>query len=94
MIPLVDVDRDLLPIQFEVDPGEGCVWNRDEVNDSSVQRIALTHEDRLALLNQFLDLVDIPCPSVIKRVGSKKQSKGKNDIKVIIWSLIQCSFRM
>lgn len=84
MIPLVDVDRDLLPIQFEVDPGEGCVWNRDEVNDSSVQRIALTHEDRLALLNQFLDLVYIPCPSVIKRVGSKKQSKGKNDIKVII----------
>lgn len=78
------MDRDLLPIQFEVDPGESCLWNHDEVNDLSVQRIELTHEDRLALLNQFLDLVDIPCPSVIKRVGSKKQPKMKNDTKVFV----------
>ena len=75
----MDVDRELLPIQFEVDPGEACVWNRDELNESIVQRVALTHEDRLALLNQFLDLVDIPCPAVIK---NSKTSKVKNDTKV------------
>ena len=76
----MDVDRELLPIQFEVDPGEACVWNRDELNEAVVQRVALTHEDRLALLNQFLDLVDIPCPSVIK--NNSKTPKVKNDTKV------------
>lgn len=82
VIPLVDVDRDLLPIQFEVDPGESCVWNRDELDESTVQRLALTHEDRLALLNQFLDLVDIPCPAVItKPTGTKYPAKVKNDGK-------------
>lgn len=69
VLPLLDVDRDLLAIQFEVDPGESCVWNRDELNDAVVQRIALTHEDRLALLNQFLDLVDIACPPVISSIS-------------------------
>lgn len=82
VIPLVDVDRELLPIQFEVDPGEGCVWNRDELNEATVQRIALTHEDRLALLNQFLDLVDIPCPAVIKHNNTKGQ-KNKYEVKPI-----------
>lgn len=82
VIPLVDVDRDLLPIQFEVDPGEGCVWNKDEFNEAVVQRVALTHEDRLALLNQFLDLVDIPCPAVITKSNSGKLPKVKNDSKV------------
>lgn len=77
----MDVDRDLLPIQFEVDPGEACVWNRDELNEAVVQRVALTHEDRLALLNQFLDLVDIPCPSVIKS-SSSKSPKIRNDTKI------------
>lgn len=76
----MDVDRELLPIQFEVDPGEACVWNRDEFNEAVVQRVAFTHEDRLALLNQFLDLVDIPCPAVIKN-SSSKTSKVKNDTK-------------
>lgn len=80
VIPLVDVDRELLPIQFEVDPGEGCVWNRDEFNEAVVQRVAFTHEDRLALLNQFLDLVDILCPAVIKNTSSKTP-KVKNDTK-------------
>ena len=82
----MDVDRELLPIQFEVDPGESCVWNRDELNESTVQRIALTHEDRLALLNQFLDLVDIPCPAVITKsshhsTATKYPAKVKNDAK-------------
>jgi OTU domain-containing protein 7 len=80
VIPLVDVDRELLPIQFEVDPGEACVWNRDEFNEAVVQRVAFTHEDRLALLNQFLDLVDIPCPAVVKNTSSKTP-KVKNDTK-------------
>lgn len=80
MIPLVDVDRELLPIQFEVDPGEGCVWNRDEFNEAVVQRVAFTHEDRLALLNQFLDLVDILCPTIVKNTNSKTP-KVKNDTK-------------
>lgn len=91
VIPLVDVDRDLLPIQFEVDPGEGCVWNRDELNESVVQRIALTHEDRLALLNQFLDLVDIPCPAVITKstsVNNRNLPKVKNDAKVFFYFYI------
>lgn len=87
----MDVDRDLLPIQFEVDPGEACVWNRDEVNESVVHRIALTHEDRLALLNQFLDLVDIPCPAVVTKsssAASRYLPKVKNDHKVNTTTLL------
>ena len=78
VLPLVDVDRELLPIQFEVDPGEVCVWNRDELNEAVVQRTVLTHEDRLALLNQFLDLVDIPCPAVIKSTANRNKNKVKS----------------
>ena len=74
----MDVDRELLPIQFEVDPGEVCVWNRDELNEAVVQRTVLTHEDRLALLNQFLDLVDIPCPAVIKSTTNRNKNKVKS----------------
>jgi len=82
VLSLVDVDRELLPIQFEVDPGESCVWNRDESDEAIVQRIALTHEDRLSLLNQFFDLVDIPCPSPIKTNPKNKSEKNKQESKV------------
>ena len=75
----MDVDRDLLPIQFEVDPGESIVWNRDEMNEAIVQRIALTHEDRLRLLNQFLDLVDIHSPVPIK---NNHKNKAKHESRV------------
>lgn len=66
VLPVVDAERQLLAVQFEVDPGEMCAWNRDEMNESVVRRTELNHEDRLALLNQFLDLVDIPCPAGVK----------------------------
>lgn len=88
VLPLVDVDRDLLPIQFEVDPGDSIVWNRDELNEAIVQRIALTHEDRLGLLNQFLDLVDIHSPAPIK---NNHKIKVKHESKVFILSLLQVS---
>lgn len=48
-IPLVDPDFNLLPLHFLVDPGEGYLWNSDDVKDFS-------HEDQMEMLRRYLIL--------------------------------------
>lgn len=63
VIPLVDSDRRLLPIQFGVDPGDDFNWGSDESNPRIVHEIMLSEDDRVGLLQQYLDVVSVAVPS-------------------------------
>lgn len=54
LIPLVDVDNVLLPIQFCIDPGLDFDWRE---YDGSEGNWALTDREHIALLREYLDIV-------------------------------------
>lgn len=54
LIPLVDFDNVLLPIQFCIDPGADFNWN---TYDGSEGNWALTDREHVALLKEYLDVV-------------------------------------
>lgn len=56
-MPLVGPELVLLPLHFVVDPGPGYDWSR--TNSSSVN-VCSTLEDRINLLQQFLDMDKLP----------------------------------
>lgn len=55
IIPITDVNRNLLPLHFAVDPGPDFTWWKDE--DSRNARYEMTNSDRLTLMSQYMDLV-------------------------------------
>lgn len=54
LIPLVDFDNVLLPIQFCIDPGSDFDW---KTYDGSEGNWALTDREHIALLKEYLDVV-------------------------------------
>lgn len=66
VIPVTDSDHELLPIQFSVDPGEQFVWGRDEKNPHHVSRLTLTNQDKLSLLREYLDIINVSVPPTPK----------------------------
>lgn len=60
MIPLTDSEHELLPIQFNIDPGEQFVWGRDEHIPNLASRFTLAQKDRLGLLREYLDVIQVP----------------------------------
>ncbi|XP_022236134.1 OTU domain-containing protein 7B-like, partial [Limulus polyphemus] len=65
-IPVIDPDHRLLPVQFVVDPGVEVRWGNDENDSCIMAKLALTDMDRLELLKEYLDITEIPIPSVDK----------------------------
>ncbi|XP_049836557.1 OTU domain-containing protein 7B-like isoform X1 [Schistocerca gregaria] len=59
-VPLISSDRQLLPIQFAVDPGEQLVWGRDESQPHLVRKLSLAPRDQLGLLAEYLDVRELP----------------------------------
>jgi hypothetical protein len=66
VIPVTDSDHELLPIQFSVDPGEQFVWGRDENNPHLVSKLTVTNQDKLGLLREYLDIVNVSIPPTPK----------------------------
>ncbi|XP_042238771.1 uncharacterized protein LOC121877225 isoform X2 [Homarus americanus] len=62
VIPLTDCCHELLPIQFVIDPGEDFVWGRDDQNPAMVQKLTITNHDQIGLLNEYLDVTQVPIP--------------------------------
>uniref|UniRef100_A0A915B0W9 ubiquitinyl hydrolase 1 n=1 Tax=Parascaris univalens TaxID=6257 RepID=A0A915B0W9_PARUN len=78
IIPIVDKERNLLPVHFSVDPGPDFTWWKDAEDDEIASRIELTEADRLSLICEYLDISKIEV-----RRGSHRRStltrQGQND---------------
>ncbi|XP_054719897.1 OTU domain-containing protein 7B-like [Uloborus diversus] len=66
-IPLIDSDHKLLPIQFAVDPGLEVRWGQDENDPLIISKLTLTDKDKLGLLNEYLDVIDLPVSGISKQ---------------------------
>nr|XP_045601383.1 OTU domain-containing protein 7B-like isoform X2 [Procambarus clarkii] len=62
VVPLTDCCHELLPIQFVIDPGEDFVWGQDDQNPIIVQKLTITNHDQVGLLNEYLDVTQVPIP--------------------------------
>ncbi|XP_002738836.1 OTU domain-containing protein 7B-like [Saccoglossus kowalevskii] len=60
VIPLTDAERQLLPIHFAVDPQLNWLWGKDDENDERVKLLEKTEEEKVYLLNRYLDVVLVP----------------------------------
>ncbi|UYV69841.1 hypothetical protein LAZ67_7000935 [Cordylochernes scorpioides] len=54
-VPLMGPDLKLLPLQFAVDPGPEVQWGGE-------QPPSLTEQDRLGLMKEYLDVIELPLP--------------------------------
>ncbi|VDM23975.1 unnamed protein product [Toxocara canis] len=71
VIPIVDRDRNLLPVHFAVDPGPDFTWWKDAEDDEIAARIELNEADRLSLICEYLDIAKVEV-----RRGSHRKSVG------------------
>ncbi|XP_013403493.1 OTU domain-containing protein 7B isoform X2 [Lingula anatina] len=62
LIPLVGSDFELLPLHFAIDPGASFQWMKDEEDPKFLARFTLTTEDKLKLLERYLDIKWAPIP--------------------------------
>ena len=63
MIPLTDNEHRILPVQFALDPGQQIDWGRDENNPNILGTLDLTESEKLVLLKEYLDVVQVPLPA-------------------------------
>ena len=63
VIPVTDSNHAILPIQFSVDPGFQIDWGHDENNPNILNKLDLQDCDKLGLLKEFLDVVQVPLPA-------------------------------
>ena len=63
VIPLTDSEHSILPVQFALDPGNQIDWGRDENNPNILHTLDLTQSEKLVLLREYLDVVQVPLPS-------------------------------
>lgn len=42
-----------------VDPGEDFLWYRDEMDEQVIHKLNITNQEKKALLNDYLDLVQV-----------------------------------
>ena len=63
VVPVTDSEHALLPVQFGVDPGPSTDWARSEQSPTMLAQLALQEGESLALLKEYLDLVQVPLPA-------------------------------
>lgn len=76
-IPLCDVEHKLLPLQFGVDPGPEVQWGNDENNPWIISKLTLLDKDKVGLLSEYLDIVEISLPSY-GQIISESQNEISN----------------
>lgn len=61
IIPIIDVNRNLLPVHFAVDPGENFDWSRLENKNNQMENGGtsdmMTQIDKLALISRYMDII-------------------------------------
>ncbi|KJH52405.1 OTU-like cysteine protease [Dictyocaulus viviparus] len=70
IIPITDFNRNLLPVQFVIDPGPDFSWWSDEEDASMAARLEMTDGDKMVLLSEYMDLVKMDV-----RRGSVKKTR-------------------
>ena len=63
VIPLTDSEHSVLTVQFALDPGHQIDWGRDENNPNILNTLELTESEKLVLLREYLDMVQVPLPA-------------------------------
>lgn len=56
IVPLVDSEGNLLPIQFSIDPGPDFDWSATDASESIT---SLTEKDQIAYLKKYLEMIDL-----------------------------------
>lgn len=56
IIPIIDVNRNLLPVHFAVDPGENFDWSTLD-GKATAQSSDMSQIDKLALISQYMDII-------------------------------------
>ncbi|XP_076041280.1 uncharacterized protein LOC143025466 isoform X2 [Oratosquilla oratoria] len=74
VIPVTDCSHDLLPIQFVIDPGDEFVWGQDEHNPIVIEKLTITNHDKIGLLNEYLDIIQVPIPPGYLEVAASCQA--------------------
>jgi OTU domain-containing protein 7 len=77
VIPLTDSEHELLPIQFNIDPGEQFVWGRDEHLPNLASRFTLAQKERLGLLREYLDVTQVP----VSEGGDEVEMDGSSPVE-------------
>lgn len=58
IIPIIDVNRNLLPVHFAVDPGENVDWSKAEADSEMVMStMEMSQTNKLALISQYMDII-------------------------------------
>ncbi|XP_070541804.1 OTU domain-containing protein 7B-like [Ptychodera flava] len=83
VIPLTDAERKLLPIHFAVDPGPQWNWQKDGENQDKLKRLKLSEDQKIDLLNRYLDVILVPVTfpdhvNSLKKETSEKMETGSN----------------
>ena len=60
---MTDNEHSILPVQFALDPGHQIEWGRDENNPNILGTLNLTESEKLVLLKEYLDVVQVPLPA-------------------------------
>ncbi|KAG8235343.1 hypothetical protein J437_LFUL015851 [Ladona fulva] len=80
VIPVTDADHELLPIQFAIDPGSLLCKNQDENMMEAMRRMTLSTEEKLLLLREYLDIVNVP----IKNANNCENSEDiETDVNIL-----------
>lgn len=56
IIPIIDVNRNLLPVHFAVDPGENFDWSKLD-NNTEFTPTDMSQINKLALISQYMDII-------------------------------------
>ena len=76
VIPLTDNDHAVLTVQFALDPGKQIEWGRDENNPNILNTLELTESEKLVLLREYLDVVQVPLPACFLDPAAIQSSEG------------------
>ena len=76
VIPLTDNDHSVLTVQFALDPGKQIDWGRDENNPNILNTLELTQSEKLVLLREYLDVVQVPLPACFLDPAALQSSEG------------------
>ncbi|GMR53289.1 hypothetical protein PMAYCL1PPCAC_23484, partial [Pristionchus mayeri] len=78
IIPMIDANRNLLPLHFAVDPGPDFTWWKDEEDERMAEELEQCEADRLALMNEYMDLVRID----VRRGSARKTTPIRRETSV------------
>ncbi|CAD6186249.1 unnamed protein product [Caenorhabditis auriculariae] len=70
IIPILDANRNLLPVHYAIDPGPDFTWWRDEADMQIASRLNMTETDKLSLVSEYMDIVRLDL-----RRGSVRSSR-------------------